>query len=109
MGMIIMQLNYAVDAIFEEIERIKSETVGFDVVERVRRKAKYHLAENFETNEGHISGIELKLDRGLTPELCIKGFDGVTPERVREVANKYLPSKDDEKYILCIESPLIES
>ena len=70
--------------------------------------AKYGLAKQFESNEGHVSAIEGKLDSGLTPELITKGYNEVTPKRIMEVANKYLPDREDGKYLLYIRNPLIK-
>ena len=47
-----------------------------------------------------------KLDNGLTPESFIEGYDKVTSERVMEVANKYLPDRENGNYVLYIRDPL---
>ncbi|MEK7526446.1 MAG: pitrilysin family protein [Patescibacteria group bacterium] len=100
------RIDEAIGAIFEEIKRMKTERVNDKAVGRIRRMAKYKLAKAFESNEGHISAIEGKLDEGITPESFIKGYDRVTPEKVIEVANKYLPDREKGKYILYIRDPL---
>lgn len=100
------RIDEAVDSIFEEIQRMKTERVDERKVERIRRTAKYNLAKAFESNEGHISAIDLKLDEGLTPESFIEGYNGVTPDRILEVANRYLPNKEQGNYILYIRDPL---
>jgi len=102
------RIDEAIGAIFEEIERMKKQKVDDNVVERVKRKAKYYLASKFESNEGHIVAIEAKLDENLTPEEFIQGFNQVTSDRVIEVANRYLPDKDEGKYILFIRNPLMK-
>ncbi len=100
------KINEAVDTLFEEIERIKTQRMSDKTVDRIKRAAKYNLAKVFDSNEGHISAIEGKLDEGLTPESYIEGYNAVTPKRVREVANQYLPDKEKGDYILYIADPL---
>ena len=94
------------DEIFKCIKKMKSEKPGNISLDRIKRNAKYYFAKTFETNEGHIDAIECKLDRGLTPEMVIAKWDEVTPDKVLEVANKYLPDKDNGNYILVIRDPL---
>jgi len=101
-----IKIDESVDAIFEEIERIKNKKVSEFEVERIKKIAKYNIAKSFETNEGHISAIELKLDEGFTPETHLRKYDEVTPEKIQYVANKYLPDKENGKYILYIGDPL---
>jgi predicted Zn-dependent peptidase len=98
----------AVQAIFEEIERMKSTTMPVEEVEGVRKGVKYRLAKIFETNEGHIGALEAKLDENLNPEEYIGGYDAVTPEKVREVAKRYLPSREGGNYLLTVQDPLKE-
>lgn len=100
------RIDEAVDTLFEEIERIKTYRVSEATVNRIKRNAKYNLAKTFESNEGHISAIEGKLDSRLTPESYMEGWNQVTPERVQEVANKYLPNKTKGNYVLYIGDPL---
>jgi predicted Zn-dependent peptidase len=100
------RINEAVDTLFKEIERIKTQRVSDKTMERVKRMAKYNLAKAFESNEGHISAIEGKLDEGLTPESYMEGYNAVTPERILEVAKKYLPDQKKGNYVLCIRDPL---
>jgi len=100
------RINEAVNTIFEEIETMKTKRVDTKITERIKRMAKYSLAKTLESNEGHISAIDMKLDEGLTPKSFMEGWDRVTPGRVQEAAKKYLPSKDKGKYILYIRDPL---
>jgi predicted Zn-dependent peptidase len=99
------RIKEAIDVFFEEIERIKTQPVTDEVLDRVKRKTKYHIARILESNEGHISVIEERLDKGLTPELFLENLNRVTPERVLEVANKYLPDEKGD-YVLYIADPL---
>ncbi len=100
------RIDEAVDAIFEEIKRMKTEKVSDKSVDRIKRMAKYNLAKTFESNEGHIGAIELKLDEGLTPESFSEGYDRVTADSVIGVANKYLPDREKGNYVLYIRDPL---
>ena len=100
------RIDEAVDAIFEEVHKMKTQRSSDRSVDRIKRMAKYNIAKTFESNDGHISAIEAKLDEGLTPDLFIDGFDRVTSERVMEVANKYLPDRENGKYVLYVRDPL---
>jgi len=100
------RINEAVDTLFGEIERIKTQRVPDKTVDRIKRSAKYNIAKAFESNEGHISAIEMKLDEGFTPESHIENYNNVTPERVLEVANKYLPDQKKGDYVLYVGDPL---
>lgn len=102
------RIEETVEAIFEEIQRIKTERVSDKSVERIKRMAKYNLTKAFESNEGHMPMIECKLDFGLTPESYIDGYNRITPERVIEMANKYLPDRSNGKYVLYIRNPLMQ-
>jgi len=50
----------------------------------------------------------MKLDDGETIKSVLQGYNEVTPERVQEVANKYLPDKNGN-YVLYIGDPLKKS
>lgn len=90
----------------EEIKGLKAQRVDNKHIERIRRLAKYGLAKTFESNEGHVSAIEAKLDDNLTPEAYMEGYDSVTADRVLDVANKYLPDRETGKYVLFVRNPL---
>lgn len=100
------RIDEAVNALFREIERIKTQRVPNKTVDRIKRSAKYNIAKTFESNEGHISAIEVKLDKCLTPESYLEDYDRITPERILEVANKYFPDKKKGDYVLYIRDPL---
>jgi len=97
-----------IDAIFGEVERIKTELMDDKTVERIKKLSRYYLANTYESNKGHVSMIETKLDYGLTPEDINDGFNAVTPEKVREVAQKYLPDRENGKYVLVVRGPKVE-
>lgn len=100
------KIDEAVECIFEEVQKMKTQKVSEKIVERIRRIAKYNLAKAFESNEGHISAIDIKLDEGFTPEVYMNEWNNVTPNRILEVSKKYLPDKDKGNYVLYIRNPL---
>ena len=100
------RIEESIDSIFEEFKRMKNQKVDQKTIDKIKRVAKYNLAKAFETNEGHVSAIEGKMDEGLTPDSFLAGYDQVTPERVIEVANRYLPEREAGKYVLHIRDPL---
>ncbi len=102
------RINESLEALFESIQEMRTQKVDDNVVERVKRSVKYHFASALESNDGHTSAIERRLDDNLNPEDSIHGYNQVTPDRVLEVANRYLPDKDEGKYILFIKNPLMK-
>ena len=100
------RINESVNSIFEEIERIKKNEIGEETIERIRRIIKYNIAKTNESNEGHVSAIEMKLDEGLVLADILEYQEKVTSERIKDVANKYLPDKKNGKYVLYIRDPL---
>jgi len=101
------RINEALDAVFNEMNCLKNELVDGDELARINRNGAYNLAKGFETNEGHVDAIEVKLDIGLNPELYLQNIDAVTPEMVRDAANKYFPTnREDGKYVLLLMDPL---
>ena len=78
------------------------------LIERIKKVMRCSYAKAFETNEGHVSVIELGLDEGLTIDCVLEKFNEVTPDRVMEVSNRYLPDRETGKYILYIRDPLKE-
>lgn len=102
------RIDEAVGSIFSELERMKAINVDQETLEIVKRTIKYNFAKAFETNEGHASAIGVRLDEDLDPDRALKEFDRVTPEKILEVSNKYLPERENGKYILYIRDPLKE-
>ncbi len=102
------RITEAIDSIFDELKTLKSERVDEKAISHLRRLAQYKIAETLESNGGHVSAIEAKLDDGLTPEQFIEGYNRVTPDRVLDVANKYLPDKDHGTYVMVVRDPLLK-
>ena len=100
------RIEESVGAIFEEIRGLKAQRVDNKHIERIRRLAKYDLAKTFDSNGGHVLAIVAKLDDNLTPEAYIEGYDSVTADKVLDVANKYLPDRENGKYVLFVRNPL---
>ena len=96
-----------IDAIFEEMSKLRNDLVSGENLERLKKKTRYNIAKTFETNGGHVNAIELEMDKGLTPEYYFKKMGEVTPEKIREVAIKYFPkNREDGKYVLLLRDPL---
>jgi predicted Zn-dependent peptidase len=101
------RIEEAVSAIFDEFKGLKTKKVEDKHIERIKRIAKYVLAKAFDSNKGHISAIEGELDDNLTLEKYMQGFNSVTADRIFEIANKYLPDRENGKYVLFIRNPLL--
>ena len=102
-----VRADEAIGAIFEEMAKLRTDLVSQGSLERLKRKSRYNIAKTFETNAGHVNAIELKLDKGLTPEYHLKRMEAVTPEKIREAALEYLPQdRTHGKYVLSLRDPL---
>ncbi len=102
-----VRANEAIDAIFEEMAKLRTDLVSPESLERLKRNSRYNIAKTFETNAGHVNAIELKMDKGLTPEHYLERMEAVTPEKIREAAVKYLPqNRADGRYVLSLRDPL---
>ena len=97
--------NESIDAIFEEMAMLQKKPVSVRELDRIRKSGRYAIAKHFETNQGHVSAIERKNDVGITPEIGMDNWNKVTPEKLQEVAQCYLPKRDG-KYVLMIRDPL---
>lgn len=100
------RIGSAVDAIFNEIHKLKTELVDEENIQRVKRKARYGLLKTLCSNEGFSHVLENYLEYGLTIDDLIKRYEAITPESVLAVANKYYPDMKTGKYILCVGDPL---
>ncbi|MHA1888992.1 MAG: M16 family metallopeptidase [Promethearchaeota archaeon] len=102
-----VRADEAIDAIFEEMAKLRTDLVSQESLERLKRNSRYNIAKTLETNAGYVHAIELRMDKGLTPEYHLERMDAVTPEKIREVAVKYLPqNRVDGKYVLSLRDPL---
>ncbi len=102
-----VRANEAIDAIFEEMAKLRADLVSQESLERLKRNSRYNIAKTFETNAGHVNAIELKIDKGLTPEYHLERMEAVTPEKIRDAAVRYLPqNRAGGKYVLGLRDPL---
>ncbi len=100
------KIDESIDAVFGEIRKIKTGTADKKDIENVKRAVKYEIVRLIESNSGNIMIIEEKLDNGLTPESLIDGFNKVDQREIMEIANKYLPDRENGNYVLGIRDPL---
>ena len=102
-----LRANEAVDAIFEEMSKIRGSLVSQENLDGIKRNSKYQIAKAFETNAGHIQLIQSKIDRGFNLEDHFRKMDAVTPEKIRETAREYFPENHvNGKYVLSLRDPL---
>jgi predicted Zn-dependent peptidase len=95
----------ALETIFDEMEKLKSQPVNSTEIERIKRNWRYLIAKQFEANRGYIKEIERKIDYGQTTQQFLEEINRITPKKIMEVANRYLPSRDGN-YVLLIRDPL---
>jgi predicted Zn-dependent peptidase len=97
----------AIDAIFEEMKELQDTRVPEDELDRIKRSSIYDIAKAFETNSGHVDAIEMKSDRGITPESYLAKINAVTPELIQKAAQTYFPKdRENGKYVLMLRDPL---
>lgn len=98
----------AVDAMFNEMKKLQEEVVDVDELKRLQRDSKFSLANILDSNRGHVNVIETKIDRNLTPDIYFQKVASVTPEQIREAANRYFPKSRNDKpnYVLSSRNPL---
>ncbi len=97
----------AIDAIFEEMRKLKQEKIPEKDGARIKKIIKYRVAEVLESNGGHLYAINERRDTNRSPEDFFAGYNAVTSEKIIEVANKYLPSsREDGNYVLLIRDSL---
>ena len=95
----------AISSIFEVFQEIKEKPIDNLFLECKKRQIKYGLTKLHESNKGHIDVIVNKIDYDFTPEDYIFEISSLTPKKIQELANKYLPNKEDN-YALLIRDPL---
>ncbi len=100
-----LKIQESFDAVFNEFEKLKRKGITQEELNEAKRSVKYIILYDFDSNKGYMDIIDRKFWSGDVPEDIVEKFNKVTKEDVREVANKYLPGKDDN-YVLYIEDPL---
>ena len=104
----VSRIEEAMQATFFQMKSLQEEDVPENPLKLMIRNAKYIMAKDLESNAGHINTIETKIDYDYTYEKFFSGIEKVTPNAVREAAQKYLPAPDG-KYVLLIRDPLRDS
>ena len=98
----------AIDTIFDEFERIKSEGVTEVELDAKKKGANYMIAKSFETNRSRLEMIRDVLTFGTNPEQFYREIAEASSERIVEIARKYLPSsREDNGYGILIRNPLM--
>ncbi len=101
------RVEEAIEAIFQEMDGLKEKLVNGAEIAKIKSKKLYRLAEYLGNDRGRMEGIEIELDTGLTPELHSQRIEAVTPEMIREAANKYFPkNREFGRYVLFLKDPL---
>lgn len=106
----------AVEIVLEELEEMKVKSVDKDEIERAKIKLLYHLGSSLDgeygkfakvdpLNAGAIYQMNYDLGGGPDRQQRAQQIMKVTPADVRDVAQKYFPSRDGN-YVLMIRDPL---
>jgi len=85
------QLGETIDAIMEELRRIKAEAVGEEELRRNKDQLKASLMLNLESTSSRMSSLaqqEMNFGRFISPDEIIEGVDAVTSEEIGRLANE---------------------
>ncbi len=96
----------SIDAIFEEFDSLKNKKVSSQVLDGIKNGARYYIQKARESNVDCLEFVQSKLFTQLTHEAYLTGHNKLTPKKIQEVANKYLPDRENGKYVLYIRDPL---
>ena len=97
----------AIDAIFKEIDGLKTNLISQSVLDAIIRKEWYGYTKSNKEIEFHVDEIGNALHGVPYKQQQITELEEITPEMVREVARKYLPTnRTDGKYVLLLRDPL---
>lgn len=97
----------AIDAIFHELKRLKTEPVSKIELAEVKKLAKFKIAGLYESNHGRGSIIIQKVDFNQNPEEFLYKTEKVTREDIIEAVNQYFPgSREDNNYVMLVRDPL---
>lgn len=102
----VSKLERAKEVILDEVHKMSFVPVSDESLLIEKKRIIYGLAKNFEKNEGHVYAMQLLLDRQTTIPELIEGYNRVTQEDIMRVAQEYLKSPEEGKYLLSIADPL---
>jgi predicted Zn-dependent peptidase len=89
------------------LSKLRAQFVEPGILEKLRKKKTFEVIQKLESIGSQIDLIEVKLDYNLEIEEYLSKVREVTPQRIIEVANKYLPaSRNDGNYVLLLRDPL---
>lgn len=95
------------DTVFDEFKIMQKKIVESEDIEKRKKSVIYNYKKRFESNDGIAQLIKTELYTGMTSEKYLEGLNRVSPESIREVANKYLPkTREEGKYVLLLRDPL---
>ena len=95
----------AVQLIFDTFQRLQNDLMPAHTFERIRKQLLFTFADYNERNKDRVQMIGRTLETGITPEERYDSLAAVTPEMVRNAAQKYLPARDGN-YVLLVRDPL---
>ena len=96
----------AVQQIFNTFQRLQNDLIPAQMFERLRKRLLFTFADYNERNSDRGRIIERTIETGVAPEERYTSLAAVTPEAVREAAQKYLPEDRDGNYVLLVRDPL---
>ena len=85
------QLRDTIDAVMEELKRIKAESVSEEELRRNKDQLKASLMLNLESTSSRMSALaqqEMTFGRFISPDEIIEGVDAVTAEDIERLANE---------------------
>ncbi|MGE0130229.1 MAG: M16 family metallopeptidase [Blastocatellales bacterium] len=85
------QLHETIDAVMEELKRIKGEPVSEEELRRNKDQLKASLMLNLESTSSRMSALaqhEMNFGRFISPDEVIEGVEAVTAEDIERLANE---------------------
>lgn len=98
-------LDKTLKTIFRTMKDIKEGGDSVQSIENEKRKGILELKRNLESNWEQIGEIERKIDNTIPLQRGIEEYEKITPEKIKETANKYFPDKDGN-YLMYILDPM---
>ncbi len=96
----------AVQHIFNTFQRLQNDLIPAQKFERLCKRLLFTFADYNERNSDRGRIIERTLETGVTPEERYTSLAAITPEAVRDAAQKYLPPDREGNYVLLVRDPL---
>ncbi|MBI4452699.1 insulinase family protein [Candidatus Woesearchaeota archaeon] len=102
------QVERVIDTIFREMARLRTEPISRTELDTLTDDLYYRTLRKLEHSSGSAHLIEGVFETGITPDEWFRRISAVTPEQIREVAERHLPNdRETGKYVLLVRNPIL--